>query len=103
MKRRWTHAVVSGHLSSPSIDNGIVTEEEDGSVSWLERSVDLVLDGCTVSLIAVEEVEGRTWVGTFLGLNDDIPNLSVLLASNDDSPVLLHVEGGRTELDGFTD
>jgi len=37
--------VVSGHLSSPTINNGVVTEEKDRSVSWLERAVDLVLDG----------------------------------------------------------
>jgi hypothetical protein len=62
MKRRWTHAVVSGHLSSPAVNNGVVTEEEDGSVSWLERSVDLVLDGWRISLTFDGTVE-KTYMG----------------------------------------
>ena len=45
----------------------------------------------------------RTGVGTLLGLDDGVPELLVLIACNDDNPVLLHVERGRSELDGFAD
>ena len=43
--------MVSGHLSSPTVNDGVVTEEEDGSVTSLEASVDLVLNSCNVSLV----------------------------------------------------
>jgi hypothetical protein len=36
--------VVSGHLGSPSVNDSIVTEEEDSSVTSLEASVGLLLD-----------------------------------------------------------
>jgi len=80
--------VVSGHLGSPTVNDGVITEEEDSSVTSLERSIDLVLD---------------TRVRTLLSLDDEVPELSVFIASNDDNPVLLHVERGRSELDGFAD
>jgi hypothetical protein len=54
--------VVSGHLSSPTINNGVVTEEKDGSVSWLERSVDLVLDGWMISF-SVDGIVEKTYMG----------------------------------------
>jgi hypothetical protein len=49
--------VVSGHLGSPTVDDGVVTEEEDSSVTSLEASVDLLLDTCGVSSITREMQE----------------------------------------------
>jgi len=54
--------VVSGHLSSPTVNNGVVTEEENRPVSWLERSVDLVLDGWMISL-SVDGIVKKTYMG----------------------------------------
>jgi hypothetical protein len=40
-----TYTVVSGHLGTPTVNNGIVTEEKDGSVTSLEARVGPLLDG----------------------------------------------------------
>jgi hypothetical protein len=44
-----------------------------------------------------------TGVVSLLSLNNEIPELSVLLASDDNNSVLLHVERGRGVLDGSGD
>lgn len=43
-----TYTVVSGHLGSPAVNNGIVTHEQDGAVTGLEAGLGSVLDGCGV-------------------------------------------------------
>ena len=96
--------MVSGHLGSPTVNNGVIAEEEDSSVTSLERSIDLVLDTLYISgMTLCKEGKRLTRVGTLLSLDDEVPELSVFIASNDDNPVLLHVERGRGELDGFAD
>lgn len=45
----------------------------------------------------------RTRVVGLLGLDNEVPELPVLLASDDDGSVLLHVERGRGKLDGLAD
>lgn len=40
-----TYTVVSGHLGTPTVDDLVVTEEKDGSVTSLEARVGPLFDG----------------------------------------------------------